>query len=151
MRKEMRIFALVALSTVVFTLFSGMVSAAPAPGGVTVTIYPGFNPELVPDGMYFLCNVENTGSKAVAKFQLTLIGGTLKHWYYQSGWTLTNTTTTATWQVDSNKWVIRKNDLEQFTIDWIVDAYATGFTGSWNAYDRKGNIIDSGTLSWHYP
>jgi len=151
MRKEMRIFALAVLSTVILALFLGVASAKPSSGSLTVTIFPDFNPALITNGNSFTCDVNNTGSTAVAKFQLTLTGGTLQHWYYHAGWSLTNTTTTATWQADSQKWVIGKNDLVAFDVDWIVVTYATGFTGSWQAYDRKGNTIDSGTLSWHYP
>jgi hypothetical protein len=148
----MRIFALAVLSTVVFALFLGVASAKPPTGGLTVTIYPNFNPVYVPTptGGQVTCNVNNAGSTQVAKFELAITGGTVSYWYPHDGWSLTQSGNTATWQADSGKWVIGKNSYAAFYLEW-TGPYSPGFTANWQAYDKKGNIIDSGTLSWNYP
>ena len=150
MKKMIKFFALAIVSTVVLTLFLGMASAKPVPQALTVTLGPNFNPELIIDGKTFTCTVENPGNTPVAKFQLVITDGTITYWWTHSTWSLTASGNTATWQANERKYAIKRNGIAGFTLDWVGD-WPTGFTANWYGYDWRGDLIDAGTLSWHYP
>jgi hypothetical protein len=94
--------------------------------------------------------VNNTGGIAIAKFALTVTGGTVTHFYEDINWPSILIGNTETWEAVSGKWIIGKNSYHVFQFTWTGE-YSTGFSGAWTAYDRKGNIVDSGSFSWQYP
>jgi hypothetical protein len=151
MRKEMRIFALAIISTVVFMSVLGIASSKPI-GDATVTYGVTWNPLYVPSPTGGQVNVvvNNTGGIAIAKFALAISGGTVTSFYTQSMWSTVVVGNSVTWQATSGKAVIGKGGYNVFQFDW-TGPYSPGFTGSWTVYDRKGNTVDSGSFSWHNP
>jgi len=149
MKWKIEVFSLAVMSIVVLASFLGLAWAAKPVGDATVTYSVGWNPELIFTGGQVNVLMNNTGGIAIAKFVLTVDGGTVTHFYGQY-WLLTVVGNTATWQAASPKDVVGKNSYNVFQFEW-TGLYISGFTGTWTAYDKKGNLVDSGSFSWHYP
>ncbi len=152
MKRKTTAFCFAAISTLVLISLFGVTSAKPV-ADVTVTYATTWNPVLIPSptGGQVQVVLNNTGGIPIAKFTLGVSGGTVTYFYDDPNWPkVASGNTSATWQAKSGKWVLGKYDYHVFDFTWTGD-YSTGFSGAWTAYDRKGNVADSGSFSWHYP
>lgn len=144
MKKRYKIAFCVTLSFILFSLFLGVVSAK----GITVTFTPTFSSPI--DEGDFIFNISSSGGPAVDKFTATISDGTITHVFYLRGWVEIQDGNTATWEATSGRFRIGNKDTEGFKITWDNDDAVTSFTGTWQAFDKKGNIIDQGTFGWTY-
>lgn len=152
MKRMVEVFSLIVISITLSASFCGL-AAARFRGTLRVTYSIGWNPALIPspNGGQVQIVANNTGSPAIVRFNLTITGGTVTAWEYDSGWdAVVISGNTASFEASSAKYAISQHKYWPLSFEW-TGPYSPGFTGTWYAYDKKGNLAVTSTFSWSYP